>query len=188
MQREKLNLFYKDYAHPKALEEIKNMERFVKENEEKFVDQFKSYFNQMLEKISKSEKKVSIINFYVLRTDILQQKYRIWISGYNDFFYMDKQPISICFEIEELFQFLVNFNKYLLSNFRRYVEKVTIDDVDVALQSQVLPHLKCMIHLIRLAVSNQRGNFKIIAGEYRDYFEILYDGLSDGNVAKPHKV
>ncbi|WP_058485601.1 pentapeptide repeat-containing protein [Defluviitalea phaphyphila] len=189
-RKEALQHFYEKYGDKKNFEKILELDRFCKENIEfltdKFCEAFKKLCNKIISLQQSGEKgKISFINFQILRTDILQKKYRILITAYDKNFYLDKKPVQVDFEMKEMFTYLNDLEEYLLKNYKQYVGKINVDDISVIIQMQVINYIRYIINISRIAIRKIKNlsyfteiekeeDFYISTGEYKDYSELIY--------------
>jgi len=183
--------FYKKEVYEQNYQLAKSLDYYCKSNKEELVNRFSHALGELLNKVTQQKDvPTAYIHFYVLRTDILFKNYRIWISAYNEAFYMDTTSVTVSFDAGELFTFLDKSDEYLSTAYKKYARKLTSDDVSVAVQTQAIGVIRYIAHLAKIATNHlyksgvlgqieMAETFVVSAGEYRDYSEPLYMRLAD---------
>lgn len=90
------------------------------------------------------EDKITVLQFEILRTDILNESYKIRLNGYNNLFYLDENPVSKYIDFKFLFNEFLEFKNKLIEESKVYVGKVNKYDIQKILFDVVI---KCYINM-----------------------------------------
>ena len=182
--------FLKEYVEPESFRQIEQLDMFCKQNKKALANKFYNALEELAIEIIRQQnagekEAVSLINFQVMRTDILFRDYKVHIQAYDKDFFLDKEPIHVDFNAKEMFCFIDEMRDKLYAGVKRYVGKINSDDADIVVQKELTHHIRYVINFARLAIRKfiQSEHFKqikigdefiISAGEYKDYSDILY--------------
>ncbi|MDE6185329.1 MAG: hypothetical protein K2G39_07900, partial [Lachnospiraceae bacterium] len=114
----------------------------------------------------------------------LRQAFWVRLDVTNMEWYLDEEPLSVCFDITFLFQEYFDWQDKLLLNMREYMGKVNKYDVGSLVQDEIMVCNQLITHILRFAFRDleQQEVFKEIGklpfwiirwGEYKDYSEIV---------------
>lgn len=76
------------------------------------------------------EYRVYLLQFEFLRSNVLNDSYKVYISGYNESVYLDGQSISKEVDLKFLFKPLINLKEELLESVRKYLGKINKYDIE----------------------------------------------------------
>jgi BTB/POZ domain-containing protein KCTD9 len=189
-REEALKNFNETYVKVKSYENICKMDKYCKAEKINLAEQYSKEFLKVCKQISnlqEKEEKGKILNmhFQVLRTDILSREYTIQISGYEKTSYLDKNPVQTKFEAKEFFKQLDELYEYLVKNAKKYVGKVSVDDVEIIIQKEITNYIRYVISIARIAIESiqekeefkkleKEEKFTVYVGEYKDESEKIY--------------
>ena len=133
-REESLEEFKEKVAKTLGEESTAIFEKNFKANEEKvkamMIEGMKSLIKRAKEvKEEKSENKIAVFQFELLRINILNDSYKILIHGYNALWYLDSNPIYEEIDLRFLFEPFIRLKEKLIKEKRIYIGK--INDYDI---------------------------------------------------------
>ncbi|WP_246070686.1 hypothetical protein [Paenibacillus kobensis] len=123
----------------------------------------------------------------LLRTQVMEWKAGYRIEVYDGNWFMDREDCSTIWEADFIFQPLFDRMEGLKEQLGQYARKVTVMDIEQLMQLELVSYHAWAVELLkemvpRLLPSSEWYNrmershaFKILAGEYRDACELVYD-------------
>ena len=118
------------------------------------------------------------------RYDLTEKRAIVRLDVTNIEWYLDEEPLSVCFDVSFLFQEYFEWQDKLLLDMREYRGKVNKYDVGNLVQDEIMVCNQLITHVLRFAFRNleQQEVFSGIGkmpfwvirwGEYKDYSEIV---------------
>lgn len=109
-------------------------EKNLKEEDEKFGKLLFQSIKDLNKEILKNRKiitnyKAGVLHFELLRTNVLDDSYIIWLHGYNSLWYLDENSVHVEIDLKFLFEPFIEMKKELMSKIKVYMGKVTKYDV-----------------------------------------------------------
>lgn len=184
-EKEARERFLSEYVTPLSEKYFNVFLEEIEQNYDVFISEIVVIFDDFLKKLLNSEKEISIIAVSVLRSSLKENNSYFYFSAYDKNFYVDKDSINIGYEINFLFKQLINLSNQLHIDKKKFVQKVSKDDVDKVKQIEVSKYLEIAILLFRRAIPfieklesfiniKKDDNFEIRVGEYLDKTEKIY--------------
>lgn len=142
-------------------------------------------FDEIGRQAKEKEKADCVYFLYALqRCDLIERRAVVRLDVTNMEWYLDEEPLSVCFDITFLFQEYFEWQDKLLLNMREYMGKVNQYDVGSLVQDEIMVCNQLITHILRFAFRDleQQEVFKEIGkmpfwvirwGEYKDYSEIV---------------
>jgi len=143
-------------------------------------------FRNLLIKINEEEKEVSYINVSLLRSNIKNNGCLLLISAYNAKWFLDNNPIEIYYDCSWLLKFIHEYNEKLSIEAKKYVGKVTKEDIErIKWESLNKDYKGFLIPMFRNALENiikleeyktmkKALEFSISVGEYKDLTQPIW--------------
>lgn len=139
-----------------------------------------------VEQKAKEQKKENIMFLYfsLLKVDIIQKNYQIFVQAQDFRWYFDDKPIEFYFPIDFLLEpFQTLWDKLYIES-KKYVGKVSIYDVRQIMWEELEKYQSSIAHVLRYLLKNiereewfsgifDKNYYAIRWGEYRDEAEIL---------------
>lgn len=142
-------------------------------------------FDEIGRQAKEKEKEDCVYFLYALqRCDLIERRAVVRLDVTNMEWYLDEEPLSVCFDITFLFQEYFDWQDKLLLDMREYMGKVNKYDVCSLVQDEIMVCNQLITHILRFAFRDleQQEVFKEIGklpfwvirwGEYKDYSEIV---------------
>lgn len=164
---------------------IKEFENNFLENEEKVAHLLIDAIKTLNEKINKKDYKLSILQYELLRTNILDETYKIWLHGYNYLWYLDEESVYEEIDLKFLFEPFIRLKEELIKRKKIYIGKINNYDIEKIIFEVVY---KCYMKLsstIReyfwdfdeeewIKDINLSEFYKVIWSEYQGNSEIIF--------------
>lgn len=185
MEREAALQSYRERVSGKMADFRSNMEKHLTKHAAYLENMVKSGMELLGEQMKKKEKEyVCFLYISVLKTDLIDRKYRIFLQGLDMRWYLDDEPVEAYVDAEELFQPFDCLRKELEEAVKGYGGAVSIYDVQNLLFGELplIDSMICQILRYRLREWEEKGIFaKVVRstywllkwGEYRDRSEFL---------------
>ena len=133
-REEALEDFNKNAAYDLVLKCKKEFEKNFNDNEEKtallLIDAIKKLNKKAIENRNVVDNyTLGVLQFELLRSNILNESYKIHLHGYNSLWYLDDNSIYEEIDLKFLFKPFENLRKELIENSRKYIDRVNIYDI-----------------------------------------------------------
>ena len=194
MDRETALQSYREAVSGKIADFRKYMETYLLERAEYLENMVRTGMELLGEQMEKQEKEyVCYLYFSVLKTDLMDRKYRVLLHGMDMRWYLDEEPAEVYVDARELFAPLDDLRNAIEEANRGYGGAVNSYDIQNLLFDE-LPLLDSMVcHALRFILREweEKGIFDKVSrspywilkwGEYRDKSEFL---LLTDRVEKP---
>lgn len=181
---------FNEYMEALHEDKIRQLKKDIINNFNSIQEQFIESFVRICDKIafmqSRGEKReIAFINYSLLRTQIINNKYNYLISAYDDMWYADD---SICEELYDAtwaFKYLEEFETELNFQTKKYMGGITFRDIQKLKLEKVLVYHRFILQLARKsifkAIDTPEFNrilkfikFDVRVGEYFDLSESIY--------------
>ncbi len=185
MEREAALQSYREAVSEKIAEFRNNMEQHVIAHAEYLENLVKSGMALLGEQMKKQEKEyVCFLYISVLKSDLIERKYRIFCHGLDMRWYLDDEPAEAYADAQELFEPFDRLRSALEEANSGYGGNVTVYDIQNMLFEELplIDNMVCQILRYRLRDWEEKGIFDKVArspywllkwGEYRDRSEFL---------------
>lgn len=185
MEREAALQSYREAVAGAIAEFRGNMEQHVLAHAEYLENLVRSGMTLLGERMKKQEKEyVCFLYASVLRSDLIQRKYRIFFHGLDMRWYLDDEPAEAYVDAEELFEPFERLQNALEAANSGYGGNVTVYDVQNLLFEELpfIDSLVCQVLRYCLRDWEEKGIFDRVIrspywllkwGEYRDRSEFL---------------
>lgn len=185
MEREAALQSYREAVSEKIADFQNDMEKHLMEHAGYLEELVKSGMELLGEQMEKQEKEyVCFLYISVLKTDLIDRKYRIFLHGLDMRWYLDDEPAEAYADAKELFEPLNRLRNALEEANSGYGGAVSSYDIQNLLFDQLplMDSMICQILRYRLRDWEEKGIFdKVVRspywllkwGEYRDRSEFL---------------
>lgn len=177
-------------VNQKSMELLSKLDAYVSAYFDDLTDKFVSCFEQYAKKItcmqSAGEKgAIGFINFSVLRTNILANKHCLRIDAYDKDWYLDRAECSGEYEVNEIYQWLDQFELVLEAARKKSIGQLKLSDVQELVLEESLNYLPFVTEVIRAGMKrvveraayqdvNRHELFVVCVGEFQDAVNIVY--------------
>lgn len=132
-----------------------------------------------------TKNKIAMFQFEILRTDILNESFKITLHGYNSYWYLDENPVYDYVDFKFLFKPLIELRKELETEMKVYIGKINKYDVQNILFTVAIEFFNNMSSDVRKWLWNLDDNewikvqcinefYKVRWGEYQGKSEIVF--------------
>ncbi|MGN0403375.1 MAG: pentapeptide repeat-containing protein [Acetatifactor sp.] len=185
MEREAALQSYREKVSGKIADFRSNMEKYLMEHAGYLEDMVKSGMDRLGDQMKKQEKEyVCFLYISVLKTDLINRNYRIFLHGLDMSWYLDDEPVEAYVDAEELFQPFENLRNMLEEANNGYGGAISVYDIQNLLfeELSLVNSMICQILRYRLRDWEVKGIFDQVVrspywllkwGEYRDKSEFL---------------
>lgn len=135
MNREQAIKHYKENVAKMLVNEYENKfnENFIKQEKKAkkiIIDSMKSIINKVIsQKDDNNDYKLSVFQFELLRINIIDESYKIYIHGYSSLWYLDDNSVYEYIDLKFLFEPFVELKQKLLEARKKYLGKINIYDI-----------------------------------------------------------
>lgn len=171
------------------LEEINELKQQFWENLQNRLNQLMSCLYAAFEEAAsqarlKEKEDCMYFLFALQRCDLCRGKALVRLDVLNVEWYLDEDPVTVCFDITFLFREHMEWKEKLLNDMREYMGKINRYDIENLIQDEIMACSQMITHILRFAFRSleQTEAFAQIPrlplwiirwGEYRDYSEIV---------------
>lgn len=185
MDRESALKSYQEAVSGKISEFHSRMGEYFFKHAEQLETLVCTAIEMMSEQMEKQGKEyVCFMHFALLKTDMINRKYRIYLHGLDMRWYLDEEPVEVYVDAEELFTYFDRLWEDLIKENQGYGGAVNRYDIQNLLFDElaVLESGICQILRYRLRDWEKKGIFRHVTrspywvlkwGEYRDRSEML---------------
>ena len=153
-RQEALEDFNKNAADDLVLKYKKEFEKNLNDNEEKFALLLIESIKKLNQKAIGNRKVIEnyslgVLQFELLRSNILNESYKIHLHGYNSLWYLDNNSIYEEIDLKFLFESFENLKKELIEKSKIYIGKVNIYDINKIIFDAVSDSYMNMSSMVR---------------------------------------
>ena len=156
----------------------KYIENNSKEIENRMVKSFKEFF------VRCRDKRVEYIVLSILRTSLLEGKGMCLISGYDENWYLDMNPVEGKFDSGFIFSFFHEYAEIIDKERKKYIGKITYGDIEKIKRERFMDYagflyaifnnsMESIMELEELEKSNISETVQMRIGEYMDETEMV---------------
>lgn len=189
MNREEAMIEYNEKIVKNLVEEARNkFEQLCNDNEMELENIFVGAFRELIQKCNdekQEEYNLTIFQYEMLRTNILNESYVIYLHGYNANWYLDESPLCIEIDLKFIFQPFIELKERLLEEKKIYLGKINEYDVQNIIFNSVIDSFKLLAEALRTwfwdvdeeeyVINNLKSEFYLIKiSEYESESETVF--------------
>lgn len=141
----------------------------------------------------KAKGKIKYIYFSFLRTSIMENTAFYRLDAYDEKWFLDKQECSVMWDADFIFRNLFNHIEEIQTKTVAYARKITPIDIEEIKFCEALKYNTLTIEFLKEMVPVlieceaykemvKDTDITILAGEFMDISEVLYESVQDGKV------
>lgn len=177
--------FFKEEAEPILMKYSNEVIKNLIENEDRFKKQIFEVLMNIADRANqKEEYRISYINFSLLKISMLNEKYEIIATAYDENWYAD-EGIEEIFTIDYIFKNLYNIKTDIYNKSKKYVGKIRRSSINYYILRQMTVYNEYLTYFFIKFLKQwdedtsykempKNENIKILYGEYKDYSETVY--------------
>jgi len=146
-----------------------------------FVDCLTTYCQKIVKMQATGEKKaISFLNFSLLQTNLLRQKYELRIDAYDETWYLDRVACVGSYEVGKFYQGLTTFWQELVATHKKYLGKLKYSQLQSLFFEESYKYLIFVQELMRVAIKKAVESNIYQQVKRNDVFVICLGGYQDG--------
>lgn len=153
MNREEALVEYNENIVKSLVEEARNkFEQLCNDNEVELENRLVGAFRDLIQKCNDEcdrGEDITIFQYEMLRSNILNESYIIYLHGYNKNWYLDDKPLCIEIDLKFIFEPYIELKEKLLREKKIYLGKVNSYDVQNIIFNSVIEAFKELSEALR---------------------------------------
>ena len=189
MNREEALLEYNEKVVKSLVEEARNkFEQLCNDNEDELEKRLVGTFRNLIQKCNDDRdggEDLTIFQYEMLRTNILNESYIIYLHGYNKNWYLDDNPLCIEIDLKFIFEPYIELKEKLLREKKIYLGKINEYDIQNIIFNSVIDGFKALGEALRTwfwdidedeyVINNLKSEFYLVKiSEYESESETVF--------------
>lgn len=181
---------FREYKKALHEDKIKRLKKDIISNFDSVQAEFIESFVRLCDKIvfmqsNKEKREIAYINYSLLRTQIINNKYSYLISAYDDRWYSDESICEELYDASWALKYLDEYEAELNFHRKKYIDQITFRDVQKLKLELALEYHQFILQLARKTIIKaiettafknvlKSIKFDVRVGEYFDISESIY--------------